>query len=233
MGYYRQFIPKFTQVAQPLHELTLGDNAGKKKATIQWDDRCQQAFDNLKRLCTTAPILAYAKFTQPFKLHIDACGSRLGAVLYQTSEDGTDTVIAYGSRSLTKAESHYPTHKLESLALKWAVVEKFYKYLYGSTFDVYTYNNPLTYILTMAKSPLGSQLGQLQFPVILPSQKDQHRCRCLIESVLAWMHAWQLMYSPPGHSCSSASCARSCPQRPHKSHRGIQLQSAHSGCSTG
>ena len=61
-----------------------------------------------------------------------------------------DAVIAYASRSLTKAESHYPAHKLEFLALKWAVVEKFHKYLYGSTFDVYTDNNPLTYVLTMA-----------------------------------------------------------------------------------
>ena len=79
-----------------------------KKAAIQWDDRCQQAFDDLKRLCTTAPILAYADFTKPFKLHTDACGSGLGAVLYQTHKDGTDAVIAYASMSLTKAESHYP-----------------------------------------------------------------------------------------------------------------------------
>ena len=50
-----------------------------------------------------------------------------------------------------KAESHYPFHKLESLTLKWAVVEKFHKYLYGMTFDIYTDNNPLTYVLTTAK----------------------------------------------------------------------------------
>ena len=36
----------------------------------------------------------------------------LGAVLYQTWEDGTEAVIAYSSRSLSKAESHYPAHKL-------------------------------------------------------------------------------------------------------------------------
>ena len=112
---------------------------------------CQQAFDDLKRWCTTVPILAYTDFTQPFKLHADACGSGLGAVLYQTCEDGTDAVIAHASRSLTKAESHYPTHKLEFLALKWAVVKKFHEYLYESTFDVYTDNNPLTYVLTTAK----------------------------------------------------------------------------------
>ena len=75
----------------------------------------------------------------------------LGAVLYQTWEDGTKAVIAYASSSLNKAESHYPAHKLEFLALKWAVVEKFHEYLYGSTFHVYTDNNPLTHVLTTAK----------------------------------------------------------------------------------
>ena len=98
-----------------------------------------------------APILAYANFSKPFKLYTDACGTGLGAVLYQTREDGTKAVIAYASRSLNKAESHYPAHKLEFLALKWAVVGKFYEYLYGSTFDMYTDNNQLTYVLTTAK----------------------------------------------------------------------------------
>ena len=124
---------------------------GKKKAAIQWNSKCQHAFDELKRLCTIGPILVYADFTKPFKLHTDACGSGLEAVLYQTCKDSTDTVIAYASRSLSKAESHYPAHKLEFLALKWVVVKRFHEYLYGLTFDVYTDNNPLTYILTKAK----------------------------------------------------------------------------------
>ena len=63
MGYYCQFIPKFVQVGQPLHKLTLGENTGKKKAVIQWNSKCQQAFDDLKRLCTSTPILAYADFS--------------------------------------------------------------------------------------------------------------------------------------------------------------------------
>ena len=88
---------------------------------------------------------------EPFKLHIDACRSGLRAVLYQTHGDGTDAVIAYASKSLTKAETHYSTHKLEFLTLKWAVVEKFHEYLYGLTFNVYTNINPVMYMLTMAK----------------------------------------------------------------------------------
>ena len=97
------------------------------------------------------PILAYADFTKPFKLHTDACGTGLGAVLYQTHEDSTEAVIAYVSRSLNKTKSHYPAHKLEFLTLKWAMVKKFREYLYRSTFNVHTDNNPLTYILTTAK----------------------------------------------------------------------------------
>ena len=98
-----------------------------------------------------ASILAYADFTKPFKLHADACGTGLRAVLYQTREDGTEAVIAYASRSLSKAISHYLAHKLEFLTLKWVVVKKFHEYLYGSTFDVDTDNNPLTYVLMTAK----------------------------------------------------------------------------------
>ena len=116
-----------------------------------WDSRCQQAFDDLNKICTTVPILAYGNFPKPFKLHTDACGMGLGAVLYQTRENGTKAVIAYASRSLSKAESHYPAHKLEFLALKWVVVEKFHEYLYGSTFNVHMDNNPLTYVLTTGK----------------------------------------------------------------------------------
>ena len=151
MGYYHRFIPKFAQVPQPLHELTSDENAGKKKAVIKWDSRCQQAFDDLKKLCTMATILAYANFTKPFKLHTDACGTGLGAVLYQTWEGGTEAVIAYTCRSLRKATSHYPAHKLEFLTLKWAVVEKFHEYLYWSTFSVHMDNNPLTYVVATPK----------------------------------------------------------------------------------
>ena len=94
---------------------------------------------------------AYANFTKPFKLYTDACGTGLGAVIYQTWEDGIKAVIAYASRSFSKAKSHYPAHKLAFLTLKWAVVEKFHEYLYGSTFHIHMDNDPLTYVLTTAK----------------------------------------------------------------------------------
>ena len=94
--------------------------------------------------------MLYADFKAPFILHTDASGEGLGAVLYQVQE-GRQRAIAYASRSLSKSEKNYAVHKLEVLALKWAITDKFHEYLYGSQFQVYTDNNPLTYVLTTAK----------------------------------------------------------------------------------
>ena len=105
----------------------------------------------LKRLCTEAPILTYADYTKPFKVHTNALVEGLSAILYQTQEDGTDKVIAYASHSLKKSEWKYHSSKLEFLALKWARTNQFHEYLYGGTFEVHTDNNPLTYVLTTAK----------------------------------------------------------------------------------
>ena len=127
-----------------------GTSNQKKKFKVQWGPEQQEAFETLQRLCTEAPILAYADFKAPFILHTDASSDGLGAVLYQ-NQDGQRRVIAYASRSLSPSERNYPAHKLEFLTLKWANTDKFHKYLYGAEFQVFTDNNPLTYILTTAK----------------------------------------------------------------------------------
>ena len=150
-NYYHKFIKGYAKVARPLHELTSGENAKHKNRPVEWDDRCQESFEALKKLCSECPVLAYADYSKPFVLHTDASTVGLGAVLYQKQEDGKDRVIAYASHTLNQAERNYDAHKLEFLALKWAVTDRFHKYLYGGTFDVFTDNNPLTYILTTAK----------------------------------------------------------------------------------
>ncbi|KAL0150798.1 hypothetical protein M9458_053880, partial [Cirrhinus mrigala] len=66
-------------------------------------------------------------------------------------QNGQLRVIAYASRGLSNSERRYPIHKLEFLALKWAVTDKFFDFLYGARFVVMTDNNPLTYVLTSAR----------------------------------------------------------------------------------
>ena len=150
-NHYRRFIKGYANVARPLNLLVSGDNANRKKALIEWTEECQIVFDKLKDLCTSTPILAYANYRKPFQLQTDASDLGLGAVLYQKDENDHQRVIAFASRSLSNTEKNYPAYKLEFLALKWAITDRFHEYLYGGQFDVYTDNNPLTYILTSAK----------------------------------------------------------------------------------
>uniref|UniRef100_A0A3P9L7F3 Gypsy retrotransposon integrase-like protein 1 n=1 Tax=Oryzias latipes TaxID=8090 RepID=A0A3P9L7F3_ORYLA len=167
-GYYRRFVEGYSKIAKPLNQLTGGYHPARKRGKIykrlsvggdpnskvpfgdEWTPECDSAFQTLIERLTSAPILAFANPTLPYILHTDACRQGLGAALYQEQE-GRLRVIAYASRGLSKSEQNYPTHKLEFLALKWAVCEKFHDYLYGCKFTVLTDNNPLTYVLTSAK----------------------------------------------------------------------------------
>ena len=149
-NYYRKFLHDYAKIARPLNKLISGENAKKKRTRIVWDGFCEEAFQKLKDLCADTPCLAYPDYTRSFKLYTDASESGLGAVLSQVA-DGVERPIAFASQTLSKAEHNYDAHKLEFLALKWAVTDRFHEYLYGGSFEVFTDNNPLTYILSSAK----------------------------------------------------------------------------------
>lgn len=155
-GYYRRFVEHFSQIASPLHDLVnLCLNAGPPSKVNQWmcslwTPQCQNSFDVLKQKLTSAPVLGYADFTRPFIVETDASNQGLGAVLYQ-QQKGEKRVIAYASRRLRNAERNdrnYSSMKVELLALKWAISEKFRGYLLGSKFTVLTDNNPLCHLNT-------------------------------------------------------------------------------------
>lgn len=157
VGFFRRFIENYSSLVNPLTCLLKGQNTrrkGRKRSqsdSFVWGEGQQECFEKLKKVVTQTPILAFADFRKPFLLHCDASMTGLGAVLYQKQDDGSLRVIGYASRSLTKSEKNYAVHKLEFLALKWSITEKFHEYLYGSKFCVRTDNNPLTYVFTSAK----------------------------------------------------------------------------------
>ena len=171
-SYYRRFIPKFAKWANPLHDL-IRPIATKKKCAgtrlqplspdlqlppFKWDSQHQESFDRLKDALTSSPILAYPNYDKPFILETDASLKGLGAVLMQEDDDGNYRIISYTSRTLKPYERSmrkYSSAKLELLALKWAICDKFRDYLIGSHFTVLTDNNPLTYVRT-------SRLGATQ-----------------------------------------------------------------------
>ncbi|KAL1250536.1 hypothetical protein QQF64_018332 [Cirrhinus molitorella] len=164
-GYYRRFVRDYSKIVKPLNALTAGYCPSRRSAKGvrpasnfdlkkpfggRWTSECDNAFQMIIERLTTAPVLGFANPKLPYILHTDASLHGLGAALYQ-EQDGKMRVISFASRGLSNCEKRYATHKLEFLALKWAVTDKFYDYLYGAEFTIMTDNNPLTYILTSAK----------------------------------------------------------------------------------
>ncbi|WVZ84755.1 hypothetical protein U9M48_031746 [Paspalum notatum var. saurae] len=135
-GYYRRFIKDFSKTAKPMTSLT------KKNAKYVWSSNCEEAFQTLKKLLTSAPVLAQPDVTKPFDVYCDASDSGLGCVLMQEGR-----VIAYASRQLRKHEANYPMHDLELAAVIHAL--KIWRhYLLGNTCHIYTDHKSLKYILT-------------------------------------------------------------------------------------
>ena len=133
----------------------------------------------------TALLLAFADYTKPFLLEMDASKDGLGAVLSQKQADGWYHPVAYGSRALTPHEKKYHLTKLELLALKWAVMEHFKEYLPYQPFLVKTDNNPLTYIMmTLNLDATGHQWVRalVQFNFELEYQKG---CDNIVLDVLS------------------------------------------------
>jgi len=135
-GYYRCFIANFSRLSKPLTSLL------QKNAKFFWSSQCEEAFQTLKKLLTSAPVLAQPDLAKPFDVYCDASGNGLGCVLMQEGR-----VIAYASRQLRKHEITYPTHDLELAAVVHAL--KIWRhYLLGSKCHIYTDHKSLKYIFT-------------------------------------------------------------------------------------
>lgn len=160
LNYYNHFIEGFSAKARPLYKLTAEQGSKghskrvrfKKLSPEDWTTECQQSFLSLKEALLQTVVLAHPDFDKPFVLSVDASSYGLGACLSQVA-DGEQRArpVAFASKSLNRAQTRYPAHRLEFLALKWAVCDKFSHWLRGRTFTIWTDNNPLTYILTKPK----------------------------------------------------------------------------------
>ncbi|XP_070679218.1 uncharacterized protein [Malus domestica] len=138
--FYRRFIKAFSKIAQPPCRLL------QKEVPFEFNKACEQAFNHLKDLLTTAPIITPPDWSIPFELMCDASDYALGAVLGQR-KNKLPHVIYYASRTLNDAQLNYSTTEKELLAVVFAL-DKFRSYLIGTKVIVFTDHAALKYLFT-------------------------------------------------------------------------------------
>ncbi|KAL6460928.1 hypothetical protein MHYP_G00308940 [Metynnis hypsauchen] len=146
-GYYRCFCKNFSDLVLPLTNLLC------KNRPFVWSPACQSAFESVKALLSSSPVLATPDFDKPFKLEVDASGTGAGAVLLQEDNLGIDHPLCYFSRKFVKHQLAYSTIEKEALALLLAL-QHFEVYLDGSPTPlvIYTDHNPLVFLQRMSNS---------------------------------------------------------------------------------
>lgn len=170
--YLSKFLPMLAEVEVPPRELTRND------VQFHWDKPQEEAFQRLKELCCTAPVLAYYDVNKPTTIQCDASKYAIGAVLLQEGRP-----IAYTSRKLNASEIDYVPIEKEMLAIVYST-QKFREYIIGKETVVQTDHKPLETIYR--KSLISLRLQTMLLKVkgydlkveYLPSWKETIHCRC-------------------------------------------------------
>ena len=139
-GYYRKFVRNFSRIAAPMTELE------QKNQTFEWKKPQQNAFEELKKAITSAPILIAPDDTKPYVVTTDASGFAVGATLSQDHGRGQQP-IAFMSKKMLPSERIYPVQQQELLAVVCALRE-WRHYLHGRKFKVITDHQSLRYLPT-------------------------------------------------------------------------------------
>ena len=172
-SFYRRYVPNFSTIVSPLTDATRKGMPNR----IIWGEPQKKAFEKIKEVLTSEPVLRLPDFDMPFILSTDASDTGVGAILAQEYDDGKFPV-AYISRKLLPREQRYSVVEKECLALVWAV-KSLETYLLGREFTVETDHAPLLY-LNRAKSENGRLmrwslvLHQYRFNLRAVKGRDNH-----------------------------------------------------------
>jgi site-specific DNA-cytosine methylase len=142
-NFFRQYIPHFADIAAPLYLLT---QKGAAPMLDVWGEKEDAAFEQLKQVLVSPPVLRSPDFTKMFYLHTDYSGQAIGAVLTQEDEDGNHYAIGFASRILHGPEQRYSATEGECLAIMWHV-EHFRAYIHGHQFHLITNHSALQFLL--------------------------------------------------------------------------------------
>ncbi len=156
--YQAKFIPDLSTKTTPLRELL------NKTNEWSWGEQQESAWQELKSILTTEPVLQFYHPDRKTKISADASKSGLGAVILQKDDDHDEWYpVAYASRAMTPAEVRYAQIEKECLALTFAC-QRFHQFIYGQTFQAETDHKPLVAIFRkpLAECPLRLQCMRIK-----------------------------------------------------------------------
>ncbi|UYV71031.1 hypothetical protein LAZ67_8001473, partial [Cordylochernes scorpioides] len=143
-GYYRKFIPKFSEIADPLTSLI------RINKLFKWTTEVNKSFQELKSHLFTDPVLSTYDPSLPCKLYTHASKLGIGAILAQIGNDNQEHVISYYSGKLLPHQQNYSAFELECFAVVQSV-EYFEVYLENNTFEVITDHSALEWLFNVKK----------------------------------------------------------------------------------
>ena len=114
-NFYRCFVNNFSKVGKPLHELTCKDTEWK------WTDKCQTAFENLKNMFISQPVLLMVDTTKLLQIESDASEYATGTVLSMLQDNGKWHPCAYLSKEFNDTEHNYDVHDKEMMGIMCAL----------------------------------------------------------------------------------------------------------------
>lgn len=158
-GYYRKFVRNFAVIARPLHDLL------RKGQLFVWTENHQSAFQALKDVLVSAPVLALPDFTQPFQIQTDASDRGVGAVLLQQGHP-----LAFVSKALGPCTQGLSAYEKEYLTILVAV-EQWRPYLQHGEFTIFSDHRSLMHLTeqrlhTPWQLKMYSKLAGLQYRII-------------------------------------------------------------------
>ena len=153
--YLSRFLPDLSDRLEPLRQLV--------KTNQAWNQTHDEIFEDVKRLVTSSPVLAYYNPKEDLVIQCDSSGTGVGAALMQN-----DQPIAYASRASADAETRYAPIEKEMLAVVYSL-ERFHQYTYGRHTVVYSDHKPLEMIL---KKPLIKAPKRLQNMILRVQKYD-------------------------------------------------------------
>jgi len=110
-NYYRRFVKNFAKVALPMNRLTRKDEKWK------WGEEQQAAFEQLKSVFTTRPVLATPELDKEFRVEADASNFATGGVLSVKCDNDLWRPVAFISKALNETERNYEIHDKEMLGV--------------------------------------------------------------------------------------------------------------------